>query len=331
MDPAALARWVAFGKTHSFDSLLIVRHGVIVLDAYYAPSTPETPHVINSATKAVTATLIAMLLKDGQLDSLDHPILDFFAYRDIANLDERKKSITVQHLLDMTSGFEWEGFEGGREQSLIDLGNSPDWIKFILDRPMAHAPGETFYYNSGNSYLLSAIITKLTGKRAQEYAKTRLFEPLGIAPPYWREAPRGLTQGSGGLELKPRDMAKIGYLYLHHGEWAGRQLVPPEFVEAITHATVNMQASYDPNLRYANQFWVMPDRHVFMAWGYHCQAIMVFPEHDIVTVVTAHDNCPSKRLARDISAAVTSEAALPANPAAAAELAKALRDAAVAQ
>jgi CubicO group peptidase (beta-lactamase class C family) len=270
-----------------------------------------------------------MLLKGGRLDSLDRPVLDFFADSDIANLDARKKAITVQNLLDITSGFEWdEGFEGGKEQSLTDLGRSSDWIKFVLDRPMAHAPGETFYYNSGNSYLLSAIITKLTGQRAEDFARDRLFGPLGIERPYWREAPRGLSMGAGGLELKPRDMAKFGYLYLRHGEWAGQQLLPPQFVEALGRGHVDMHASYDPNLRYANQFWVMPDRHVFMAWGYHCQAIIVFPAHDIVTVVTAHDNCPSKRLAGDISDAVKSEAVLPPDPAAAAQLAKALSDAA---
>src|SRR6185437_3979675 len=127
-------------------------------------------HVMNSATKAVVATLIALVRKDGLLDGFDHPLLDLFTDRSVADVDDRKKAITVQNLLDMTSGFDWEeGFQGGREQSLVDLGRSPDWVKFILDRPMAHAPGEVFYYNSGNSHLLSAIISKLTSKRAADY------------------------------------------------------------------------------------------------------------------------------------------------------------------
>jgi CubicO group peptidase (beta-lactamase class C family) len=192
MDSAALARLVDFGKTKSFDSLLLVRHGRIVLEAYYAPYTADIPHAINSSTKAVIGTLVAIAYKDGLLDNLDHPALDFFADRNIANVDDRKRAITIQNLLDMTSGIEWEqGFEGGREQSLHDLERSPDWVQFILDRPMAHRPGETFYYNDGNPHLLSAIITKLSGLSARDYANAKLFGRLGIAPPVWLRDPQG--------------------------------------------------------------------------------------------------------------------------------------------
>ena len=107
MDSAALAKLVQFGSSRSFDSLLLVRHGRIVLDAYYAPYSADIPHVINSATKAVIGTLTAIAVKDGLLDSPDHPMLDFFADRTIANVDDKKKAITVQHLLDMTSGIDW--------------------------------------------------------------------------------------------------------------------------------------------------------------------------------------------------------------------------------
>ncbi|MCK1361052.1 serine hydrolase [Bradyrhizobium sp. 199] len=112
-------------------------------------------------------------------------MLDLLADREVANVDERKKSITVQHLLDMTSGLQWdEGFEGGREQSIIAMRRSPDWVKFILDRPMSsHAPGELFYYNSGNSHLLSAVVTKLTGAATATYANAKL-----LGPPWRRSA-----------------------------------------------------------------------------------------------------------------------------------------------
>lgn len=327
LDSAALAKLVAFGRTRSFDSLLIVRHGRMVLDAYYAPYTPDIPHAVNSATKAVIGTLIAMVHSDGLLDSLDHPVLDFFANRDIANVDDKKKAITVQNLLDMTSGFDWEeGVEGGREQSLVEIGRSSDWVKFILDRPMAHTPGEVFYYNSGNPHLLSAIITKLTGQRAADYAKARLLGPLGIAVSFWRRDPQGLSIGGGGLALLPRDMARIGYLYLRHGEWAGKQLLPPGWVDAVSHAVVNMNASFDPGLRYSNLFWAIPDRHVYMAVGYHCQVIMVLPDSDIVAAMTARDFCPFRKIADDIAGAVKSESALPANPDAALLLAKEITD-----
>lgn len=313
MESAALAKLVEFGTTRSFDSLLLVRHGRIVLDAYYAPYTADIPHAINSSTKAVIGTLIAMLQKDGLLDSLDHPVLDFFTDRSITNIDARKKAITVQNLLDMTSGLEWdEGFEGGREQSLRDLGRSPDWVQFILDRPMAHAPGDTFYYNSGNPHLLSAIITKLTGSTAQDYANARLFGSIGIAPSFWRRDPQGLSTGGFGLFLHPRDMAKIGYLYLRNGVWDNKQLLPGDWIEKVKNANVDMNAKFTP-LRYSDLFWALPDKHVYMAVGYHCQVIMVFPELDVVAVMTARDFCPFARTADMIAGSVKSDAALPAD------------------
>ncbi|WP_426437782.1 serine hydrolase domain-containing protein [Bradyrhizobium genosp. P] len=316
MNSAALARLVNFGAAHNLDSLLIARHGRIVLDAYYAPYTPEIPHLINSATKAVTGTLVAMLLKDHLLDSLDHRMLDFFGDRTIANVDDRKRAITIQTMLDMTSGMAWtEGVEGGRPDSLIEWEHSPDAIQFILDRAMAHAPGEEFYYNTGNAQLLAAIISKLSGQSARDYAVSRLFRPLGIAAPYWHSIGPGLTQGGGGLLLAPRDAAKIGYLYLHDGEWDGQRLLPLDWVDRIRHATTDMHASFDPTLRYANFFWVMPPRQVYMAVGDRCQLIMVFLSLDIVTVVTARDYCSFGRLADDISDAVKSDTELAVNSA----------------
>jgi CubicO group peptidase (beta-lactamase class C family) len=315
MDPAALAKLVEFGTSRSFDSLLIVRHGKIVLDAYYAPYAADIPHITNSATKAVIGSLMGIASQDGLLDSADHKLLDFFADRSVANVDERKKAITVQSLLDMTSGIDWEEPLSGRPVSMIAMERSPDWIKFILDRQMSSAPGDIFNYNSGNSHLLSAIITKLTGLNASDYAKARLFGPLGISTWNWRRDPQGISTGGYGLALLPRDMAKIGYLYLRHGEWEGKPLVPRGWVERTSDATVNMNSKREPELRYSNFFWALPKKQVYMAVGYHCQVIMVFPKLDIVAVTTARDFCPFSKMADDISGAVKSETALPPDPA----------------
>ncbi|NPV20995.1 serine hydrolase domain-containing protein [Bradyrhizobium aeschynomenes] len=330
MDSAAVERLVSFGARERLDSLALVRHGRIVLDTYYAPYRADLPHAVNSTTKAVTGSLIATMLKDGVLDSIDHPVVDFFRDREIANLDARKQAITVRHLLNMTSGLEWdEGLGTGPEQSLQELRRAPDWVKYILDKPMAHAPGETFYYNSGNSHLLSAIISKLTGKTAQDYANEKLFRPLGIKPPIWLRDPQGLSTGGFGLLLKPRDMARFGYLYLRGGRWGDQQLLPPDWIDAVTHASVDMQTTFEPGLHYANQFWSLPEQQVFMSVGYHCQVIMVLPRSDIVAVMTAHDFCPMKKLALDIVGAVKSDDALARSPEAFAQLQKTVRDAAV--
>jgi CubicO group peptidase (beta-lactamase class C family) len=327
MDPAALARLLDFGASHRFDSLLIARHGQIVLDAYYAPYSADIPHVINSATKAVIGTLTAIATREGLLDSTNRRMLDFFPGRNIANPDDRKSAITIQSLLDMTSGIDWiESIDGGREDTLIEYEHSRDLIQFVLDRPMSNAPGEVFNYDSGNPHLVSAILGKLAGMNSWDYAKAKLFEPLGIGTSGWRSDDQGVTIGGGGLLLLPRDAAKIGYLYLRGGEWEGKRLLPAAWIDRVNRPTVDMHASFDPDLRYANFFWALPDKHVYMAVGYRCQLIMVFPKPDIVAVTTARDSCPIARLAGLISGAVKSETALSPDPVSAGLLAEKIRD-----
>lgn len=330
MDSAALATLIDFGASRNLDSLLIVRHGRIVIDAYYAPYNADLLHVINSSTKAVVGTLAAITLKDGLLDSTSHPLMDFFDGQGVANLDDKKKSITLQSLLDMTSGMAWqEPLNDAPPETMLEMERSPNWVRFILDRPMAGAPGDSFNYNSGNPHLLSAILGKLTGMSAEDYAKAKLFGPLGITEWKWRRDPQGVSTGGYGLALRPRDMAKFGYLYLHGGEWAGQQLLPPDWVEKVNHASVKMNVASFPALRYSNLFWALPDKQIYWANGYHCQMIVVFPTLDMVAVTTARDNCQIGKMTAYIPQAVKSAIPLPPNPAASDLLANALRDIAI--
>jgi CubicO group peptidase (beta-lactamase class C family) len=330
MDSAALAKLVAYGASHDFDSLIVVRHGRIVAEAYYAPYRGDLQHQIFSSTKGVIGTLVGIMVKDGLLDRLDHPMLDFFPDLRVANVDDRKKGITVQNLLDMTSGLDWkQGFEGEEEITPHEMYRRSNWTQFILDRPMAHAPGEIFYYNNGNPDLVSAIITRLTGRLAEDYAREKLFEPLGIKNWHWEREPEGLTIGDGMLAMLPRDMAKIGYLYLRHGQWEGKQFLPPGWADVLNHTLVNMHASFNLNLSYSNFMWVFPDKRAFMANGLHGQLITVFPDLDVVAVTTARENVRSSALIDGVRAAVKSEAALPPNPDGAELLANAIKDAAV--
>jgi len=326
MDSVALANLLDFGTTRSLDSLLLVRHGRIVLDAYYAPYAADIPHRINSSTKAVVGTLLAIAQKEGVLDSFDHPAMDFFGDRIFATADDGKKAITIQHLLDMTSGIDWKEPLDGRPASMIEMMRQPNWVKFVLDRPMAHAPGEVFNYNSGSTHLLSAIITRLTGMSAADYAQAKLFGPLGISVSNWRQDPQGVSSGGFGLALLPRDMAKIGYLYLRGGQWEDKTLLPPAWIDKVSHATVNMNAAFAPDLRYSNLFWALPDKQVYMAVGYHCQVIMVLPRLDIVAVTTARGFYALGGLADAISGAVKSENALPPDPGGANLLASKIRE-----
>jgi CubicO group peptidase (beta-lactamase class C family) len=329
MDSLALASLVRFGASEKMDSLLITRHGRIVAEAYYAPFRAGHKHRINSATKAITATLIAIAHKDGLLDSLDHRVLDFFSNRKIANLDDWKRAMTVQHLLNQTSGLEWsESLNDAVPVSFLEMERSADWQQFILDRPMARAPGTLFDYNSGNSHLLSAIISKLTGGRPLEYANTHLFGPLGITDVVWRQDPQGILGGGAGLYMLPRDMAKIGYLYLRNGVWESRQILPADWIDAVNHASVNMRAVFMPSLRYANQFWAVPDKNVYMAVGYHRQLIVVMPALDVVAVATGTRHYSLVTLIDRITDAVKSSQPLPENAAAQSALDLSIADAA---
>jgi CubicO group peptidase (beta-lactamase class C family) len=302
-----------------------LRHGKIVVEAYYARYAAGIPHTMNSVTKAVISTLTAIASKDGLLDSPSHRVLDFFDRRTIENLDDRKEAITVQNLLDMTSGLEWTESLNGRPDSLFEWERRPDWVKFILDRPMSSAPGETFNYNSRNTHLLSAIITKITGMSVLEYAKAKLFGPLGINDLSWQHDPQGISNGGYGLYLQPRDMAKVGYLYLRDGSWEGKQLLPPAWIDKMSHARVNM-TPLEPGLRYSNLLRAFPDQHVYMAVGHHRQVIMIFPDFDVVAVTTGRGSFRLGELADFISSSVKSDTPLPTDAASANLLAKKLRD-----
>ena len=340
MSSERLARLVEFGGFNDMDSVLVTRHGRIVLEATYAPFRPGLKHRAYSVTKSVSSTLIGIALKEGKLDSIDRRVVDFFPERTIANLDDNKRAITIRHLLDMTSGLDWTEGLSGVPRSYLDMERSPDWQQFILDRPMAAAPGTVFNYNTGNSHLLSAILTKATGRSAIDYAGETLFAPLGIEDVLWRADPQGISGGGNGLYLRPRDMAKIGYLYLRGGTWEGRQILPASWIEAVRGANVDMREAWARDLRYGSQFWVMPARDAYLAVGYHRQLVVVMPKLDIVAVATGSARFPTpngrptvprygfETLVSYLAGAVTADAPLPANAGATAELARLIQEAA---
>jgi len=328
MSSAALAELVDFGALSGMDSMLIVRHGKIVLDASYAPFKPGMRHAVNSVTKAVVGTLAAIASKDGVLGPLDAPVMGFFPGRSVAHLDANKKAMTVQSLLDSTSGLGWrEPLTDEPPESMLQMERSPDWIGFVLDRPMAQAPGVSFNYDSGTWHLLSAIVARQSGVDTLAYATQKLFAPLGIADVTWRRDPQGLPIGGYGLFMQPRDMAKIGYLYLRRGEWDGRQLLPREWVNKVFDPQVEMGVG---TFRYANGWWTIPQKHAHMAVGFLRQLIVVLPDIDTVVVVTGgRRHYAFAQLIDRVAAAALSPSALPDDPAAGARLAERIADAGV--
>lgn len=325
MDSAGLARLIENVGTYRQDSLMVIRHGKIVAEAYYAPYVAGISHDLRSVTKSVVGTLTAIQIQKGSLDSVDHPVIDLFSDKDIQNLDDRKKAMTVQSLLDMTSGMEWVERFYTPDETIMQMYRSPDRTAFVLNVPMAGSPGEKFNYNGGNPYLLSALINRKSGQNAFEFAKKELFEPLGIKSAKWGAADaQGVTIGEAGLFLSPHDMARIGYLYLRNGMWEGKQIIPASWVERAKEGKVAATNGY----RYANLWWSRPEKGAYMALGRHSQTIVVIPKLDIVAVMTGvlRDNefYSVPGLVDDISRAVKSDKPLPADPVAATLLANAI-------
>jgi CubicO group peptidase (beta-lactamase class C family) len=261
------------------DSLMIVRNGVVILDAYFAPYDGSFAHDLGSVTKSVTTTLIGIAIDQG-LIQLDQPVVSFFSERRIANLDERKKSLTIGDLVSMRNGMESGCFED--DEATLDLMRlSPDWVQAALDRKMVHNPGTSFCYDSPGIHLLSAILQETTGMTALGYARQNLFEPLGIDEVIWVTDPQGYSKGWGELHLMPEDAAKLGYLWLHGGEWNGQQIVSTSWVSDSVTAHSRMVGS---EYGYGYGWWVSPVD--FYAQGRGGEFIRVIPSKNMVVVIT---------------------------------------------
>ena len=280
-------------------SLLLARDGEVVLDAVFYPYDGRTPHEVASVTKSVTTSLVAIAAAEGKLD-LDTPLLSFFPERTIANRDARKERITLRDLMRMASGLDCVAEP--REPTLGEMERAPDWVQFTLDRKMVAEPGAVFSYCSPGMHLLSAVLTKATGMPALDYARQKLFAPLGIADAIWPADAEGNSHGWGDLYLFPVDMAKLGMLWLDGGTWQGRQIIPADWMAAASSVEIATGGSVD----YGYGFWIGKDGNapVFFANGRGGQRIVMLPGLHAVEVVTAGGMDPGAALGL-LSAALT--------------------------
>ncbi len=327
MDSRALAALVEYGGNARMDSLVVVRNGHLVAEAYYAPFRTGMKHRINSATKSVVALLAGIASGQGLMGSADAPVLEQLRERGNLDADPRKLAITLQHLLDSTSGIAWvEPLSDRIPDSLIAMERSADWVQYILERPMAQAPGVGFNYNSGNTHLVSALLARKAGMETGQFAARELFGPLGITDYRWLNDPQGVARGGFGISMRTPDMAKIGYLVLMKGEWNGRQIVPRAWVDKIFHASIPMFST--GGLRYGNAWWTLPDRKAFMAVGFNRQLIVVLPELGVVAAMTGRGPYPFEDVIGHLERAVRSHAALTPDPQGTELLQARIRDAA---
>jgi CubicO group peptidase (beta-lactamase class C family) len=260
-------------------SLLIIRYGYLVRENYFGSYDANTRHQLYSVTKSFIATLIGIALDKGYIKNTDQRVVDFFPQRTFDNLSERKQAMTLDDLLTMRSGLEWvEGDPAYRE-----MYTSPDWLKVVLDKPMAAEPGRMFNYCSGCSHVLSAIVQEATGTNPRDFADQFLFKPLGITDYRWDIDADGTPVGGWGLQLTPRDMAKLGYLYLHNGQWDGQQIVSANWVADAT----RLHTATDGQLGYGYQWWTYYPLKAYTALGRGGQTVFVIPELDLIVVTTA--------------------------------------------
>lgn len=283
MDPALLAEADGVIETAMPDvtGFVVVRGGYIVHERYFGGRYGRNdPVKIRSVTKSVTGCLIGIALAEGYLESLDQTLGELIPHKIPDGADPLTQTITVRHLLTMTAGWQWD--IGTDYQRLIA---SENWLEYTLSQPVWYEPGTFYAYNSGGSHVLSVILTEVTGRDTADYAQEKLFSPLGIARPTWQRSPQGETVGGFGLELTPRSMAKVGFLYLNRGRWAGDRIVPASYVDAST----SYQSSGDSTglAAYGYQWWVteaygMP---TYFALGFGSQYIYVAPDRDLVIVI----------------------------------------------
>jgi CubicO group peptidase (beta-lactamase class C family) len=305
-------------------SLTIVRNGHIVLDAYFWPFQDGQLHDVASVTKSVTTTLAGIAVGQGAFTGLSQPLTSVFSERPMAQLDERKRRLNLGHLMAMASGLDCQAALG--EITLGQMRRSRDWTQFMLDLPMRDEPGSRFEYCSGGMHLLSAAITKATGLSALELAKRELFAPLGIRNATWPADAQGISYGWGDLRLEPRDMAKLGYLWLNKGRWEDRQILPKAWMEAAVQAQAEPSSTAQ---RYGYGLWLHTSRRPpeFEAVGRGGQRITVVPEKNIVVVFTGGEFEPGE-VGAFIGRALRSDQPLVENPQGAARLAAAVKEAA---
>jgi CubicO group peptidase (beta-lactamase class C family) len=262
----------------NIDSLLIIRNGYVVLDAHFYPYDETFPHDLASVTKSVTTTLIAIAAEQGKLN-LDAPVVSFFPDRTIANLDDRKARLTVRQLTRMTGGLKTDCQDDAG--TIAAMTASADWVQAALDRPMISEPGTEFCYDSPGMHLLSAILQEATGMTELDFAKKNLFEPLGIHQVTWESDPQGYSRGWGDLHLLPEDAAKIGFLWLHRGNWEGKQIVSEAWV---LDSVKPHKLFVGDDTGYGNGWWIASGD--YYASGRGGQKIRVIATRNTVVVTT---------------------------------------------
>ena len=292
--PTLVERGIDRASTnHRMRSLLVVKDGRLVVEEYFGAGDPDDLHDVRSVTKSVVSALTGVALARGDIRSLDDPAADYLGPL-VPDLDPEKRAITIRHLLTMTSGLEWD--ESGGFGSYSEWIRSRDHLGFLLDKPFDAVPGSRFNYNSAAVHLLGVVLEQATTMRLPTLAQFTLFDPMGISRSRWESLGGGFHNGGAGLDLRPRDLARFGQLFLQQGSSGGRRIIPADWVDiSLDDGAVGRigAGSLDgiPALggtSYGYLWWVAPGAReaLHFAWGYGGQYVVVVPELRLVVVAT---------------------------------------------
>lgn len=262
-------------------SLMIVKNDHVITEGWWEPYQAEDQHQLNSLSKSFTSSAIGLAV-DEQLMSVEDPVLKFFPEYVTPDIEANMKNLLVKHLLSMSTGHTQDTLP-------ILWSNSTDWVKAFLETPINREPGTYFLYNTGASYMLSAIIERVTGQKLLDYLRPRLLDPLGIEDVTTLTCPQGVHAGGYGMKIRTEDIAKFGLLYLHNGMWNGQRILSEEWVQAATAKQVSNGEPGDPSdwsQGYGYQFWRC--RHdVYRGDGAFGQFCIVMPAHNAVIAITS--------------------------------------------
>jgi CubicO group peptidase (beta-lactamase class C family) len=289
-------------------SVLILRNGHLVLESYIHPYNRDVAHDIKSVSKSIISALVGIALQDNILSSLDQTVFEFFPEY-FSGDDKRKQEINLEHLLKMGSGLELD--ENGPVMG--EIMSQENWIKETLTRPLIYDPGERFQYCTLLTHTMSAILSGAVDMDILEWSRIHLFNPLRILAVHWEKGPLGYYFGGDRLWLKPRDMAKFGYLYLNEGRWNGRQIVPENWVKK---SIINQYDQFnDSGYNGYGYWWWLSENGSYLARGFGGQIIAIFPHLNMVVVFTGADNEQWKNLLYEfILPAIKSEHPLSPDP-----------------
>jgi CubicO group peptidase (beta-lactamase class C family) len=263
-------------------SLLVSHNGNLIVEKYFNGSTAERAANVKSVSKSIMSALVGIAIEQGHVNSLDQPISDFYGDLLPNRTDARKDSITVGNLLSMQAGLETTSFYNYGAWVLSD-----DWIRFALDQPLQSAPGTKLQYSTGNTHLLSAILTEATGKSTLTFAREVLAAPLGFHLAAWPQDPKGVYFGGNNMELTPRQMLAFGELYINNGRANGRQVIPESWIRTSLQPLA--ESAREEGRFYGYGWWMreMAGMQASFAWGYGGQFIMLVPDLSLVVVTTS--------------------------------------------